>query len=224
MQNTGRRNVNPLYFPDSTEIAFLKGLTLRLSEINKSKRPLAWWCQGGGDSFTFGTRVLIWGLPFDIDEIYLGSEILRAQMCYMWSEIWGRLDFVGCDVSSMSLSKPFSWYQVCFRNWTTDYLGSLKKLVWLFGVLRKLLDISNPRFKSWGVSPSGGDARFLWPQDSNLFMRYRHCSYLWPAVTEIIQFFPLSVTSDTCSKTWLKTGEIRDSEHFEILGSKHSLI
>ena len=43
---------------------------------------------------------------------YLGSEILRSQMCcYMWSEIWGRRDYLG------SLS---------FQNWTADYLGSLE--------------------------------------------------------------------------------------------------
>ena len=47
-------------------------------------------------------------------------------MCYMWSEIWGRLDYLGSDISSMSLSKPFSWYQVCILNWTADYLGFLK--------------------------------------------------------------------------------------------------
>ena len=39
---TGWTNVNLLYFPDSIEIASLKGLTLWRSEINQSKRPLAW--------------------------------------------------------------------------------------------------------------------------------------------------------------------------------------
>ena len=57
-----------------------------------------------------------------------------------------------------------------------------------------------------------------------------HCvadiAYFWPAVTEIIQFFHSipNVTSGTCSKTWLKTGQIQDWEHFEILGYKRSLI
>ena len=46
-------------------------------------------------------------------------------MCYLWSEMWGRRDYLGSDISSMSFSKPFS---EC-RNWTADYLGSLKKLV-----------------------------------------------------------------------------------------------
>ena len=47
-------------------------------------------------------------------------------MCYMWSEIWGRRDHLGSNFSSMSLSKPFSLYQVYFQNWTADYLGCLK--------------------------------------------------------------------------------------------------
>ena len=41
-QNTGRTNVNLLYFPESIEIATLEGLTLWCSEINQSKWPLAW--------------------------------------------------------------------------------------------------------------------------------------------------------------------------------------
>ena len=48
---------------------------------------------------------------------YLASEILRSQMCYLWSEMWGRRDYLGSDISGMSLSKPFS---EC-RNWTADY-------------------------------------------------------------------------------------------------------
>ena len=44
-------------------------------------------------------------------------------MCYLWSEIWGRRDYLGPDISSMSLSKSFSSYQVFFRNWTADYVG-----------------------------------------------------------------------------------------------------
>ena len=47
-------------------------------------------------------------------------------MCYMWSEIWGRRDYLGSNISSMSLSKPFSFYQLCLQNWTADYLGSLE--------------------------------------------------------------------------------------------------
>ena len=50
-------------------------------------------------------------------------------MCYMWSEIWGSRDYLGSDISGMSLSKPFSQYLVYFRRWTADYLGSLKNLV-----------------------------------------------------------------------------------------------
>ena len=39
---TGWTNINLLYFPDSIEIASLEELTLWCSEINQSKRPLAW--------------------------------------------------------------------------------------------------------------------------------------------------------------------------------------
>ena len=59
----------------------------------------------------------------------MGSEISMFQMCYLWSEIWARRDYLGSGVSSMSLSEPFSQYEVFFRNWTADCLGSLKKLV-----------------------------------------------------------------------------------------------
>ena len=47
---------------------------------------------------------------------YLGSEVSRSQMCYLWSETWGRQDYLGSDISSMTLSKPFSWYQVFFSK------------------------------------------------------------------------------------------------------------
>ena len=39
----------------------------------------------------------------------------------------------------------------------------------------------------------------------------------------IIQFFSCNVTSETCSETKLKTGQMQDCQVFEILGSKHSL-
>ena len=44
LRHTGWTNVNLLYFSDSIEIASLEGLMLWCSEINQSKRPLAWWC------------------------------------------------------------------------------------------------------------------------------------------------------------------------------------
>ena len=28
-------------------------------------------------------------------------------MCYLWSENWSRPDYLGYDISTMSLSKPF---------------------------------------------------------------------------------------------------------------------
>ena len=49
-------------------------------------------------------------------------------MCYMWCEIWGRRDYLGSNISGMSLSKPFSLHQLCFQNWKADHLGSLESL------------------------------------------------------------------------------------------------
>ena len=46
-------------------------------------------------------------------------------MCHMWSEICRR-DNLGSNISCMSLSKPFSLYQLCSQNWTADYMGSLE--------------------------------------------------------------------------------------------------
>ena len=43
----------------------------------------------------------------NLGDAYLASEILRSQMCYLWSEIWGRQDYLGSDISSMSLSKQY---------------------------------------------------------------------------------------------------------------------
>ena len=38
-------------------------------------------------------------------------------MCYLWSEIWGRQDYLGSDISSMSLPKPFFvGIKFLFRN------------------------------------------------------------------------------------------------------------
>ena len=59
---------------------------------------------------------------------YLGSEISRSQMCYWVSEICCRRNYLGSDISGMSLSKPFFLVSNFFRNWTADYLESLKKL------------------------------------------------------------------------------------------------
>ena len=39
------------------------------------------------------------------------------------SEIWRGRDYLGSNISSFSLSKPFSYYQVFFLNWTADYLS-----------------------------------------------------------------------------------------------------
>ena len=36
-------------------------------------------------------------------------------MRYMWSEVWDRRDYLGYDIFSMSLSRPFSWYPFFFK-------------------------------------------------------------------------------------------------------------
>ena len=84
---------------------------------------------------------------------YLGFEISMSQMCYPCSEIWG-LIFLVCHCPRHCLCINFFW------NSTADYLGSLKKLVWLFGV-RKLLDISTPVRKCKN-SPTPGNLTLHW--------------------------------------------------------------
>ena len=48
----------------------------------------------------------------------MGSEILRSHgpICYLWSEIWGRRDYLGSDICSMSLSKPFLGVKLFFET------------------------------------------------------------------------------------------------------------
>ena len=82
------------------------------------------------DFWNGGANVLIFGgLQFVVGEIIWGLKFQISQMYYLWSEILGRRDYFGSDISCTSLSKPFSWYQVVFGNWTADYLEPLKKLV-----------------------------------------------------------------------------------------------
>ena len=65
-----------------------------------------------------------------------------------------------------------------------------------------------------------GDARFSWPEDNDLPLRCRRCLFLTCSYRDNPFFF----TQCDIFKTYLKTGKIQDREHFEILGSKHSLI
>ena len=62
---------------------------------------------GKGGLFDFWNRSYlgseIWG-----GQNYLGSEISRSQMCYLWYEFWDKRGYFGSDISSMSLTKPFS--------------------------------------------------------------------------------------------------------------------
>ena len=67
------------------------------------------------------------------------------------------------------------------------------------------------------------DAQFSWPEDSELPPRCRHCLFLTCSYRDNPVFL-LTVTSEACSETWLKAGQIQDREHFEIVGSKYSLI
>ena len=66
---------------------------------------------GGGllDLWNGGANVLIFeGLQFVVGEIIWCLKFQSPQMCYLWSEILGRRDYLGSDISCISLSKPYS--------------------------------------------------------------------------------------------------------------------
>ena len=63
----------------------------------------------------------------------LASQVLRHRRDYLGSEIKGRWSYLDFDI--------FISQKLII---TADYLGSLKRLVWLFGGLRILLDTSTP--------------------------------------------------------------------------------
>ena len=52
--------------------------------------------------------MLFWGSAIWSRKNYLGFEISKSQMCHLWSEILDRQDYLGSDISGMSLSEPFS--------------------------------------------------------------------------------------------------------------------
>ena len=116
------------------------------------------------DFWNDGTNVLICDM-----RNYLGSEISRSQMCYLWSEISDRQDYLGYDISSTSFSKPFSSYQVFFQSWTAEFLESLKKL---FVGLTKLLDINNPVPKLKKPPPP-------WGSTVRFFQKKKHKDDVW---------------------------------------------
>ena len=104
-----------------------------LSRVNPSKL-FDFWNEG---------NVIIWGLQLGVGKIIWGLKFrgLKGAICSLQfgvREIIWSLTFLVCHCPRHFLSTPF------FRNWTADDLGSLKKLVSLFGGLRKLLDTSTP--------------------------------------------------------------------------------
>ena len=58
--------------------------------------------------------MLIWGLPFAAGKIIWGLKC-RGPKCVICGLKFavGRM---GSDISCLSLSKPFSWYQVVFKT------------------------------------------------------------------------------------------------------------
>ena len=48
------------------------------------------------------------GLQFVVGEIIWGLKFQSSQMCYLWSEILERRDYLGSDISCISLFKPSS--------------------------------------------------------------------------------------------------------------------
>ena len=68
-----------------------------------------------------------------------------------------------------------------------------------------------------------GDARFSWLLDNDLPKRCRHYLFLTCSYRDDPIFSP-NVTSETCSKTYLKTGQVQACYVFEILSFKRSLI
>ena len=57
--------------------------------------------------------------------------------------IWG-LMFLGCHCWGHFLT-----IKIFFRNWTADYLGSLKRLLWFFGVWENCLSTLVPKVKEF---------------------------------------------------------------------------
>ena len=97
-------------------------------------------CQWQGESLDF------WNRGANNVQNFLWSEILRSQRCHLQVLKFrvGEI-FLGSDLSSLQYLTPSHFLSIkVFSNWTDDHLRSLKKLVYLFGDLRKLLDFSNP--------------------------------------------------------------------------------
>ena len=52
---------------------------------------------------------------------YLGSEISRSQMCYLWSEIWGRRNYLVSEISRSQMY--YLWSEIWGRR---DYVGLIR--------------------------------------------------------------------------------------------------
>ena len=66
--------------------------------------------------------MLIWGLQFGVGEI-IWSLKFRGSKCCLWSEICGGRDYLGSDISGMSLSKQFYSIKFVFETGQLIILG-----------------------------------------------------------------------------------------------------
>ena len=82
--------------------------------------------------------MLIWGLSFGEDEIIWVLKF-RGPKCAICGLKFGVGKIIWGPIFPAVIVQA-----IFFQNWTADYLGSLKKLVWLVGDLRKLLEITPP--------------------------------------------------------------------------------
>ena len=101
---------------------------------------------GGRDSLTFGTGVLMclfgicnlgWAKFVEVWNLEV-PDVLSV----VW--IWGRRDYLWSDILVCSCSSHFLSIKFFFSKLDGMLFGVFEKLVWLFGGLRKLLDISTP--------------------------------------------------------------------------------
>ena len=73
----------------------------------------------------------------------LWSEISRSHMCYLWSENWSRPDYLGYDISTMSLPKLFLSTKLVLKldRWLFGIFEKVGLIIWRS---EKLLDINIP--------------------------------------------------------------------------------
>ena len=77
-------------------------------------------------------------------------------MCKMWSEICGGRDYLGSNISRMSLSKPFLCSNFVFKTGQLIIWGLWKVGLIIWGS-EKVAWHQHPRSKSQGVPPWGSN-------------------------------------------------------------------